>query len=183
MVGVVLLVDANRDAVGLVCDLRNGVDNKTVVLLAVVGGYNIETVADLEQGCEVVLVSLFSVLLNVVVAESVGELFNLVAAVVVESRHNADCGLDKLDILAALEHFLHDLRSKRSPRAVLHKGDLSVLEVALGEMLDKLAHKWEDLGIVGRGSQHDPAVAECVLNALSHILTRKIVDNYLRAAL
>lgn len=57
VVRVVLLVNANGDAVGRVCNLGNGVNDKSVVLFAVVRGNNIQTVADVEQSGEVVFCS------------------------------------------------------------------------------------------------------------------------------
>ena len=56
MMGVILLVDADCNSVRSIGYLSNGVDNETVVLFAVVGGDNIQAVADVEQRCHIVLV-------------------------------------------------------------------------------------------------------------------------------
>ena len=85
MVRVVLLVNANGDAVGRVCNLGNGVDDKSVVLFAVVRGNNIQTVADVEQSGEVVFVRGVGVLSHIVLAKLVGKRFKLSGALVVKS--------------------------------------------------------------------------------------------------
>ena len=112
---IVLLVDADRDAVGRVGDLCDGVDDQTVVLLAVVGGDDIQTVADVEQRGHVVLVSGLVVLREIVLAQLVGELLKLLAALFVERGRDGDGGVGVFDILAALEHLLHGLRRERRP--------------------------------------------------------------------
>ena len=49
MVGIVFLVDVDSHAIRLISELDHGVDDETVVLLAVVGGNDIEAVADAEE--------------------------------------------------------------------------------------------------------------------------------------
>ena len=58
--GIVLLVDNNGDAVRLVRNLRNSIDDKTVILLSVVTRYYVKTVAEIEKSGEVVLISGFA---------------------------------------------------------------------------------------------------------------------------
>ena len=115
MVRIVLLVDADRDAVGRVGDLCDGVDDQTVVLLAVVGGDDIQTVADVEQRGHVILVGGLVMLREVVLAQLVGELLKLFAALFVERGRNGDGGVGILDVFAALEHLLHGLSRERRP--------------------------------------------------------------------
>ena len=50
LTGVVGLVHVDHDTVRLVADLRHGVDDETCVLLTVIAGDYVETVADLEHG-------------------------------------------------------------------------------------------------------------------------------------
>ena len=50
-------------------------------------------------------------------------------------------------------------------------------------MLDKGFHKREDVGVIGGCSKNNSAVAESVLNSLSHITAGKVVNNNLGAAL
>ena len=54
MVGIILLIDGHSDAIGGIGHLRDGIDDETVVLLSVVGGNHIETVADIEEGGKIV---------------------------------------------------------------------------------------------------------------------------------
>lgn len=56
VVGIILLVDGDGDAVGGVGDLRNGIDDQAVVLAAVAGCDHVQAVADVEQRVQIVLV-------------------------------------------------------------------------------------------------------------------------------
>ena len=56
MVRIVILVDCNGDSVGGVCNLSYGVYDKSVVTLAVVRGYNIQSVTYIEKCRKVVLI-------------------------------------------------------------------------------------------------------------------------------
>ena len=49
VVRVIGLVDCNRNARGIVRNLRNGVDDQSVVLLTVVGGYYVKSVSQFEE--------------------------------------------------------------------------------------------------------------------------------------
>ena len=72
MMGIVILVDGNCDPVRRIGDLCDGIDDQSVVLLAVIGGNNIESVSDLEQCSKIVLIRGLVVLSQIVLAEFVG---------------------------------------------------------------------------------------------------------------
>ena len=71
VMGVVCLVDGNGYSVGSVGNLRYGVDDKTVILLAVVGCDNVKTVSDVEESGKIVLVSSAVLLSEIVTAKLV----------------------------------------------------------------------------------------------------------------
>ena len=183
LVGIVGLVDAHGNAVGGVGDLGHGVDDAAVVLLAVVGGYDIQAVADLEQGREVRLVGSFVMLGQIILAQLIRQSLDLSLALFIERRLDVHHVFAEGEVLAGLEHGLHDLGGHRRPGAVFHQGDRAVFVAALNQMVDKLAHEGENLGVVGGGGQHHAAIAEGVLHALKHILAGKIRHGYLGAAL
>ena len=65
-------------------------------------------------------------------------------------------------LLAAFKHLLHGLGSKRRPGAVFNEAYEAVLIIALCQMLDKFAHEWEYVCVVGRGGEDQLAVTECI---------------------
>ena len=90
MVRVVLLVYHDGDAVGRVRDLRDGVDDKSVVAAAVVRGDDVEAVADVEQRGHVVFVDAVGVGGDVTGAQLVGERVQLRHALLSQRRQNGD---------------------------------------------------------------------------------------------
>ena len=56
MMRVVIFVDGNSESVWCVGFLSDSIDNKCVIFFAVVGCDNLETVADVKEGGEVILV-------------------------------------------------------------------------------------------------------------------------------
>ena len=50
-------------------------------------------------------------------------------------------------------------------------------------MIYKFTHKRKNSGVVGSSGEHQLPVTESVLNRLAHIASRKVVHNYLGAAL
>jgi hypothetical protein len=62
VVRIVILVYSHGNSVWRICNLCNSIYNKTVVFFAVVRGYNIQTVADVEKGVKVVFVSCVALL-------------------------------------------------------------------------------------------------------------------------
>ena len=183
VVGVIGLVDGHGNPVGGVGDLGNGVHNQTIVLGAVVGGYHIQAVADVEQGGQVVLVGGGVVLSQIVHAQFLSQSLNLGLALIVHGRQNPHSGVGEGQVLAALEHLAHDLGSQRCPGAVLHQSDGAVLEIPLGQVVDKLLHEGEDICVISGGSQHQLAVAESIGHSLGHIAPGQVVNNHLGAAL
>ena len=101
----------------------------------------------------------------------------------VKGRLNGNGVFRPVNVLAALQHLLHDLRSHGSPGAVFHESDGLVLVAALGEVVYELSHEGENLGVIGGGGKNDGAVTECVLNCLGHIIAGKVGNRDLGAAL
>ena len=85
IVGIVGLVDGHSHPVGFRSELGDRVDDQSVVLLAVVGGDHVQAIADLEQGCHVVLVDCLFLTSHVVLAELLGKSLDLSLALVVQS--------------------------------------------------------------------------------------------------
>ena len=183
LVGVVGLVDAHGDAVRRVRHLGHGVDDAAVVLAAVPGGDDVEAVADLEQGGEVGLVGGLVVLGQIVHAELVSQLLDLGLALLAEAALEVHGGVGEAQILAALQHPLHDFGGHGSPGAVLDEGHSALLEVPLGQVLDEVPHEGEDPGVVGGGRQNDAPILEGLLYALRHILPGQVHELDLGAAL
>ena len=183
MVGIVCLVDGHSNPVGRVGYLGNRVDDQTVILLAVVGGHNIQAVADVEQGSQVVLVGGGVLLGQIILAQLIGQGFDLSLALVVQGGENPDGGVREGQVFAAGKHTAHDLRGQRCPGAVFHQSDGPVLEIPFRQMMDEFLHEGEDIGIVGGGGQHQLAVAEGVLHSLGHIAAGQIMHFDLGAAL
>ena len=85
VVRIVGFVDGNGNAIGGVGDLRNRVDDETVVLLAVVGGNDVETVADIEECAEIVFIGSLVAAFQIFAAELVDESVDLFLGVIVQS--------------------------------------------------------------------------------------------------
>ena len=77
VVRIVLLVDADRDAVRLAGDLCDGVADETVIIFSVIGSDDVETVTDLEESCQIVLVRGFLMLVDIVCAEFRSQVLDL----------------------------------------------------------------------------------------------------------
>ena len=182
MVRVVLLVDNDRHAVGRVGYLHYGVNDKSVVLFAVTAGDNVKTVADLEQSGEIVFVGLGAVVCDIVAAELVGKSVKLCAALLAECRFDLHRSGGVGDVLAIFEHALHHLGSLRRPASVFDKGNGTILEIALGEVIDKGTHEGENVGVVGGCGKHDSSVAERTRNRLRHIAACEVEDGNVGAS-
>ena len=102
MMRVVLLVDADRDTVRLAGELRNGVDDAAVVLLAVVAGHDVQAIADVEQRGEIVLVRGFAVAGFVFLAQLRRHCVDLLLVFVVHGAHNLHLRIRELQVLAGL---------------------------------------------------------------------------------
>ena len=154
MVGIILLIDGDGNAVGGIGDLSDGVDDESVVFGSIVGGDHIQTVADVKQGRKVVFVGSFGVLGHVIHAQLVGHGFHLCLAGVVQRRKHGDGGVGEGQVLAALEHLAHDLGGQGCPGTVFQQAYGAVLEVPLRQVVDEFLHKGEHIGVIGGGSQH-----------------------------
>ena len=181
MVGVILLVDDHRDAIGGAGDLRHRIDEQTVVFLAVVCGHDIETVADLEEGGEVVLVSCGIVACEIVLAELVCQLFQCGLALVVQGRQDLHCRFGIGKVLGALQKRLHGLGCHWCPGTVFKKGYGTVAEVAFDKVFDELPHEGEDIRIVCSGGENDTTVSEGVGHSKGHIGTGQVVNDHFGA--
>ena len=80
VMGIVVLVDAHRNAVGGVGHLGHGVDNQAIVLFAVAAGDDVQAIANVKQGGQVVLVRGVVLPGQIVLAEVVGQGLQLFAA-------------------------------------------------------------------------------------------------------
>ena len=183
MVGIIGLVDGDRHPVGGVGDLGDGIDDQAVVLGAIVGGDDVQAIADVEQGGQVILVGGGVLLGQIILAQLVGQSFYLGFAVVIQSGQKLHGGVGKGQVLAALEHLAHDLGGQRRPGAVFHQTDGAVLVVPLSQMVDEFLHEGEYVGVIGGGGQHQLAVTEGILHSLGHIGPGQVMDDHLGAAL
>ena len=98
--------------------------DKTVILIAVVGGYNVKSVADLEERGKVVLICNVALTSYILGAELVRKGVELRGAFVIQSRENANGIFGIGQILALFKHLFHNLGSHGSPASVLNKGTL-----------------------------------------------------------
>ena len=173
---VVFLVDGHRQTVGGVGDLRDRVDDQTVVLLAIIRGDDVKPVADVEQRAHVVLVCGFVALCEVLAAQLVSHSGELLAALGIECGKDLDRGVGVGDVLALFQHTSHDLGCHGCPAAVFDQRNRAILKIALGQMVDELAHEGEDVSVVGGGCQHQLAVTEGVRHSLCHVASGKVVQ-------
>ena len=183
MMRVIGLVDRHSDPVRCIGHLGHGIDNKTIILLTVIGSHYIQTIANVEQGSQIVLIGGFAVLCQIITAKLLCQLFHLRSAGFIQRGANGNHGVRKGDILAFGQHFAHDLTGLRCPGAIFHKANGTVAIVALCQMVNKLLHKGEQFCIVGCGGQHQLIVAEGILHSLCHILSGKVGDNHFGTAL
>ena len=183
MVRVVLLVDGNCHTVGAIGYLRYGIDDQAVVALAIVGSDYIQTISDVEQRGRIVGIFVIGTHCQIFHRQFIGKGIELLVAFLVQCRENANGVLRILDITGFLKHPAHDLRCQRCPTAVLDECNGTVLIIALGQVIDKLAHKGEDLCIISGGRQYQFAVSEGIFHCLRHIAACKIIDNNFRAAI
>ena len=183
VVGIILLVDADRHTLGVVGQLGDGVNDEAVVPAAIVGGHHIQTVTDVEEGFHVILVGGMVLLGQVVTAQFLGHSLHLGLGVLVQGGEDLHGGVGKGDILGVLEHALHDLGGQRCPGAVLDKADGTVLEIPLGEPMDVIRHEGENIRIIGSGCQNQLAITESILHGLCHVGTGQVMDHNLGAAL
>ena len=166
IVRVILLVDADRDAVRAARELRDRIHDEAVVLSAIVAGDDIEAVADLEKGLEVILVCLLVGAGNIILAELIREGLELLGGILLERRADRHLIFRKINVAALREHFLNDLDDLRRPCAVLNDADRSLLEASLRQAVDEVAHKRINIGVVGRRRKNKLAVPERVRNRL-----------------
>ena len=120
---------------------------------------------------------------NILLAQLVCKLSKLLCAVGVECRLDCNGRIGKGQVLALFKHSLHCLCGKRCPCAVLDKRNRPVLIISLGKVVYKLTHKREDICVVGCCGKNKLAVAERILNSLSHIVPCKVHYRHLRSAL
>ena len=177
VVGVVLLVDGDGNAVGGIGDLADGIDDEAIVPLAVIGGDHVEAIADVEEGRQVVLVGGGILLGQVLHAQLPGQNIHLGSGGIVQGREDPDGGFRKGQVLALGKHILHDLGSQGGPGAVLHQGHRAVAEVPLGQVVDIFLHEGVHVRVVGRRGQHQLVVAEGIRHSQSHISPGQIVNH------
>ena len=182
VVRVVLLIDGHGDTVGSVGHLSYGVDDKSVVLLAVIGCDDVEPVANVKKSCKIILVCGLVALGQIFSAKLVSKSVKRCCAFFAESGLDSYVVFGVSDILAAFQHPLHNLCGEGSPASVLDEGNGSVAEVALCQVAYKFAHKGEDLGVICCGGENELVVSECFSNCQRHIASCQIVDLYLGSA-
>ena len=177
VVRVVFFVDRYADAVGGARELGDGIYDQAVVLFAIVGGDDVKTVADLEKSREIVLVGGGIVGREILARKLLGKGVELRSALVRECGKDLDVVFSKAQVSALFQHAAHYLGGKRCPAAVLNEGHGAVGVVALGEVVDKGAHKGEDVGVIGGGGEHELAVAEGVCHGGMQIRTGEVVGD------
>ena len=79
-------------------------------------------------------------------------------------------------MLHVFEISLHDLVGNRRPGSIFDKCYCSFLEISFLQLIDKIAHEREYLGIIRRGSQYQLVVSESIFDRFCHIASCKIVD-------
>ena len=77
--------------------------------------------------------------------------------------------ISKGDVFGFFKHALHNLGGQGSPGAVFYQGYSAVLEIPVGEVMDKFLHKGENVRVVGSGSQNQLTVTEGIFHSLCHI--------------
>ena len=177
VVRVVCLVDVDSHAIWVVGKLCNGIDDQTVVLFAIVGGYHIEAVTDAEQSSHIILVGKIIAFCNVFLAELISHSFHLPAVFFVYCRHDLNCGIQPADLFAFGKHFFHNLRCQRCPGSVFNQSYRAVLEVVLCQSGNKVVHKRIDACIICGGCENQLGVTESIAQCLGHIVSCKIIDN------
>ena len=85
MMRIVFLIDGNSYSVGSIGNLSNGIYNKAVILLAVIGGYNIKTVADIEERGKIILIGSRILLSKIILAELGSQRIELSGTFLIES--------------------------------------------------------------------------------------------------
>ena len=141
----------------------------------------VKTVADLKERRHIVFVGGLVLLCEIFAAELIDHGVELGCAVLVQRRKDLDGRLGVGEVLALFQLGAHHLGGKRCPTAVLNQSHGAVAEIALNQMIDKIAHKGEDIGIVGGGCQHDLAVTEGIAHGLGEIAAGKVMNNDLGA--
>ena len=162
VVRVVLLVDAHRHSVGIVCHLGHCVDDESVVPGSVIGGDHIESVSDAEERGEILLVGGLAAPGKIVHAELLRQILHLLPALLIQGGYQFYAVFRIYEVFALLQHGLHGLGRERRPGTVLYRGDLPLLEVPLGQVVDELLHEGIDVRVVCGGRQHYPSKAERV---------------------
>src|SRR5699024_1645630 len=149
-----------------------------VVLLAVVGGDHVQTVADVKEGSGV-----DEVVLHLHRGVGGGQLlsqgYHLRLGLLVQGGEDGHIVFRNGQILGAAQLLGHDPHGGGSPGAVFDEGHGALLVGTLRQLVDEGAHIGEDVGVVGGGSQHQLLIPEGIGNRLGHVGTGQVVDNHI----
>ena len=79
-----------------------------------------------------------------------------------QSGLEGDVVAEKFDVLHGGDEFTHDLAAHGGPAAVFDDGDLALLQIVRGEIVQQVFHGDEHAGVVGRRGEDQVAAAEGV---------------------
>ena len=71
-----------------------------------------------------------------------------------------DIFTEELDVLHRGDELAHDLAAHRGPAAVFDDGDLALLQVVRGEVVQQVLHRDKHAGVIGGGGEDEVAAAE-----------------------
>ena len=94
-----------------------------------------------------------------------------------------DLAVEDLDVLQAAEDLAHRLAARGRPAAVFDQGDLAVLQVVGGDVVQEVFHRHKDAVVVGRGGKDQAAAAEGVGEDVAGRDDGGVVHAHLHAAL
>ena len=120
---------------------------------------------------------------NIILTEFFYQCVQLCAAFIAESRFDMNGGVCPGDLFAAFKHIFHNFCSQRSPGSIFNQGNFTVLEIALGQAMDVIAHERIKVCVVGRGCQYQLVVTEGICDCQRHVASCQIMNNNFRASI
>ena len=164
VVGVVLLVHGDLDALGVVGEQGGGVDDAAVVLFPFPGGQHIQAVAELKEGVGVHAAGQGRGGFGL--AEGGGDGVRQGAQRLPLGFLHAGTDGDFLpqegDIFALFQHFPHEAAGGGSPGAVFDESHLPVLDVVGHQVGEEGFHFHENARIIGGGGEHQVGIPEAL---------------------
>ena len=112
---VVFFVDRYGNTVWRARDLRHGIDNKTVVLFAVIRSDDIQPVTEIEESRQIVFVRGFILPCQILTAQLLRKSIDLFNAFFIRGGEQSYRGCGKGNVRGFFKHPAHDLGGKRRP--------------------------------------------------------------------